>query len=198
MTVKKAKKSSSAAAKTEKESKSSAPVDAQAADEAAWIELFPSGISFGSGVGRPVLVLKDQHGVEVLPVWMHPLDAAVGLAELSTGSGATPHAVTRRVFETLRLRVESCSFVELKGHHQYVLLQFAGHEAVKALKVRADEAMSFCLQAKARFFSTKDFMSRCRDMDQDLAEIEGTLANGGLKPLQAEREMLSKKHPYVM
>jgi hypothetical protein len=31
-----------------------------------------------------------------------------------------------------------------------------------------------------------------------LAEIEGTLANGGLKPLQAEREMLSKKHPYVM
>lgn len=168
-------------------------------DEAqGWVELFPSGISFGNGVGRPVLVLKDKHQVEVLPVWMNPLDAAVGLQELSTGSGATPHSVTRRILEALDVNLESCHFVELIGHHQYVALRFQGSDRLKALKVRADEAMSFCLQGKARFFSTKEFMARCRDMEQNLSELEGTFGKGSLAAIQAEREIVSKKHPYVM
>jgi hypothetical protein len=159
------------------------------------VELFPTGISFGSGVGRPVLVLKDKHQVEVLPVWMHPLDAAVGLSELSTGSGLTPHAVTCRILEQLSASVETCSFVELIGHHQYVVIQIKG---MKPIRVRADEAMSFCLQTKARFFATREFMTRCRDLDQELQGLESDMAAGQLAALQSERENVSKKHPYVM
>ena len=174
-----------------------------------WIELFPHGISVGSDIGRPVLVLKDKNGIEVLPVWMHPLDAGVALAELSNGSGISPHAVTRRVLESLNVRLESCSFVDLVGHHQFVQLALeplkadlqapgTAKPAKKMLRVRADEAMSFCLQARARFFSTRAYMLRCRALDTDLSHLEQNLTSGQAPGLQTEMEISSKKHPYVM
>lgn len=169
------------------------------ANDPNWVELFPQGISVGGTVGRPVLILKDQHGVDVLPVWMNPIDAGVALAELSQGaSGSTPHAVTRRILQALDLKIEACVFVELIGHHQFVLLKFAGHPGLKALRVRADEAMSFSLQARAKFYSTREYMARCRDMDAELTKLENGLAGGTLPGLQAEMEISSKKHPYVI
>ena len=169
------------------------------------IELFPHGISVTTPLGRPVLVLKDKASIEVLPVWMQPLDAGVALAELSHGSGATPHAVTRRLFEALDLKLESCTFVDVVGHHQFVDLVFnkASIEGVQPVvtrleRVRADEAMSFCLQARAHFFSTRAFMARCRDLDVDISKLETNLSNGLLPELKSEMEMSSKKQPYVM
>lgn len=164
------------------------------------VELFPHGISVGSTVGRPVLILKDKAMIEVLPVWMHPLDAGVALAELSQGSGASPHSVTKRVLEMAGLSLTACVFVEIIGHHQFIDLVFSNPQGVETnrLRVRADEAMSFCLQARAKFFSSKDFMLRCRALDADLTSLEHNLNEGQLPGLQAEMENSSKKHPYVM
>lgn len=172
------------------------PVETESLDQ--WVELFPHGISISSSLGRPVLILKDKAGVEVMPVWMQPLDAGVAIAELSHGSGATPHVVTRRLLEALNLKLESCAFVELIGHHQFVNLTFRGEEQVLTLRVRADEAMSFCLQGRARFFSTRGLMARCRSLDMDLSKLEQNLVHGHLPQLTAELEISSKKHPYVM
>lgn len=164
----------------------------------ALVELFPHGITVGSKMGRPILILKDKATIEVLPVWMHPLDAGVALAELSSASSSSPHSVTKRVLEMIGLTLESCVFVDIIGHHQYVNLIFRSATELKNLRVRADEAMSFCLQARARFFSTKEFMLRCRSLDADLTSLEQNLNEGQLPGLQAEMENSSMKHPYVM
>jgi hypothetical protein len=141
-------------------------------------------------------------------VWMNPLDAGVALAELSQGSGSSPHSVTKRVLEMAGLLLEACEFVEIIGHHQFVDLHFkksndqtASSElapTVQKLRVRADEAMSFCLQARARFYGTKELMARCRALDADLSTLEQNLNEGQLPGLKTEMENSSKKHPYVM
>ena len=174
------------------------PVTPVSEDLGQWVEVFPHGISVGSALGRPVLILKDKQGVDVLPVWIQPLDAGVALAELSHSANATPHAVTRRLLEALELKLESCAFVELIGHHQFVNLTFRGGGQTKTLRVRADEAMSFCLQGEARFYSTRSFMARCRSLDADLSKLEQNLVHGQLPQLTAEIEISSKKQPYVM
>lgn len=164
-----------------------------------WVELFPHGISVSSSLGRPVLILKDKHAVEVLPVWMNPLDAGVALAHLSnSGAGNSPHLVTRQVLEMLEHKLEECRFIELKGHHLFVSLIFSCENGQKKVQVRADEAMSFCLQGHARFFSTRELMARCRNLDSDLTQFEQNIAQGQIPGLLAEMEKGSKKHPYVM
>jgi hypothetical protein len=162
------------------------------------IEIFPQGISVSTALSRPVMVFKDKLEIEVLPVWMAPLDAGVALAELSHTSSTTPHAVTRRLMELMDIKLETCSFVEIVGHHQFVELKFNGAGGAKTLRVRADEAMSFCLQGRAKFYSTRDFMARCRSLDSDLQKFETNILEGAVPGLQAEMENSSKKHPYVM
>ena len=176
------------------------------------VELFPHGISVGTSLGRPVLVLKDKKGIDVLPVWMQPLDAGVALAELSHGSGSTPHAVVRRLFEVMNLKMESCVFSEVIGNHQFVDLSFSSPSVgasagvslegstsnIRLTRVRADEAMSFCLQARGKFLATREYMARCRSLDGDLTQLENSLNQGLLPELRTEMEISSKKHPYVM
>ena len=178
--------------------------------DADWIELFPHGITVTSSIGRPVLVLKDQQQSHVLPVWMNPIDAGVALQELANGNGASPHMVVRQLMERLGIKVESCAFVDLIGHHQYVLLTFKASKGIELgiepgielapMRLRAEEAMSFCLQSRAKFFSTQAYMARCRDVDADMEKLESRLATGSaphnLAALEAENS--SKKHPYVM
>ncbi len=166
------------------------------------IELFPHGISVSTALGRPVLILKDKTTVDVLPVWMNPLDAGVALAELSQSTGVTPHSVTRRLLAQLNVKLEKCVFTEIVGHHQFVDLTFETAEASKPgfclTRVRADEAMSFCLQARARFFGTKAYMAQCRSLDVDLSTFENNLVQGQLNDLKTEIENSSKKNPYVI
>lgn len=165
-----------------------------------WIELFPSGIAVETAVGRPVLILKDATGDEVLPVWMEPLDAGVALYEMSKQTGATPHAVARNLLRSLELELATCTFSELNGHQQYVQIGFRGalSEKMEPLRVRASEAMSFCLQAKARFFSTSSYMARCRELDAQLGQLESGIENAASGTHPSELEISSKKHPYVM
>jgi len=177
-------------------------VGASEAPPPEWIEIFPNTMSVSTNLGRPVLIFKDKSEIEVLPVWMHPLDAGLALAELSQGSANSPHAVTRKALQLAELRLERCAFTEIIGHHQFVELTFktTGKTTgdAKTLRVRADEAMSFCLQARARFVATSKFMAQCRSLDEDLARFEQSLVQGHEPELLAELEKSSKKHPYVM
>lgn len=180
----------------------SAPVVPQP-DVQEWIELFPSGIAIASEMGRPILILKDKSGDSVQPVWMHPLDAGVALAGLQDSTGLSPHIASKKILSAVGLKVDTCTFVELVGHHQYVQVQLrpAGEnprESGISFKVRADEVMSFCIQAGARFFSTKDMMTRCLRVNADMGTIEQGFAKGQLSALQNEMEISSKKYPYVM
>lgn len=180
-----------------KKSKSYASKKASLQEE--WIELFPQGISVGTTIGRPVLILKDKSGVEVLPVWMHPVDAGVALAGLSHESlGVSPHSVVHAVLDKLDIEVESCTFVDLVGHHQFVQIVFSGDSRLNGLRMRADEAMSFCLQSKAKFYSTRSYMARCRDMDAELSHLEQNIVHGAQTGHALEIEFGTKKHPYMM
>lgn len=168
-----------------------------------WIELFPNGIAVENSLGRPVLILKDQTGGEVLPVWMSPIDAGIALADMSKTTGITPHIVTGKILEGVGLKAESCTFIDLVGHHQYVQLTFKPLETPAnrppmVIRLRADEAMSFCMSANARFFSTKSYMTRCRAVDSELNSLNTGFADGTLPSLQSEMENGSKKHQYMM
>jgi len=159
------------------------------AKQVSAVELFVFGISLGSVQQRPVLILKDKSNAYNLPVWLNPIDASFAMQEFSHQAYAA-HSILQKLLETFSLRLESCTFVELKGHHQFVRLGFSGNKQLKELVVRADEAMSLCLATGARFYADRDFIARSRETDAALIEIESTL--------QGKPELSHRTHKYVM
>lgn len=155
------------------------------------IKLIPFGVQLSADGLRPLLILKDEKGESTMPVTLNALEAGVALTQSNKNiAPTTPHRVTELLLESLNLKIESCVFIEIKGAYQYVQLKLSGHPTVKFIKVRADEAMSFCLHFNVPLFATKDFMARSRVLTAEQVGVaKGILANP---------EVLNKTHRYVM
>lgn len=197
--------------------KNKLPVVAQvdASPEDPFLPLIPAGIMLMPGTARPVFLLKHEASGETLPVWMHPLDASVGLNELGNGAVGSPHGVARVLLERLGVDRVECYFTERVGHHQYVRIEFLhasnqtpldaeagetfeGEPVLEPIRVRADEVMSFCLANKARFFSTKSFILQCRVLNEELEKLQEGILNGAANQAFPELEIGSKKTGYMM
>lgn len=154
------------------------------------LELEPFGMSAGMDRSRPVMLFREKGGDAVLPVWLSPVDAGIALTQHNVSAFAmSPHDVTMTVLKNLGISVESCRFTEVKGHMQYVEIRFTGSRKIKELKFRADHAISFCLQARAKFYCTREYLEQCREIDADLSIMEKTMT----RPMEARRT----GHPYL-
>lgn len=165
-----------------------------------YVSLLASGIILMPGSARPVFLLKHEDSGDTLPVWMHPLDASVGIHELGQGAIGSPHSVTKILLERLGVTEVNCYFVERIGHHQYVRLEFGTSPdgPTETIRVRADEVMSFCLANKAKFFSTKAFIAQCRVLNEELEKLQEGLLAGTAHQAFPELEIDSKKSGYMM
>ncbi|MBN8541662.1 MAG: hypothetical protein J0L82_14820 [Deltaproteobacteria bacterium] len=172
------------------------------APTAEWMPLIPSGVMVMPGSARPVFLLKHEASGDTLPVWMHPLDASVALQELGQGELGSPHAVTRQILGRLGITHGRCYFVDRVGHHQYALLHLTTAAGLElpggAIRVRADEVISFCLALKVLFFSTKEFIAQCRVLNQELEKLQEGLLTGTAGEAFPDLEIDSKKTGYMM
>lgn len=135
-----------------------------------WIEMFPYGMAVSPGNSRPVMIFKDKSEQKVLPVWLNHLEA--GIAVQQSGGAKTdssPHNLTWKILGPLGVKLEKCFFTEVKGHYQFVRLQFSGSPDLKKLESRADEAISFCLSSDCKFYCQLEFIEKCRVLDGEMA-----------------------------
>jgi bifunctional DNase/RNase len=165
-------------------------LDAQLKPAPANIELEPFGMATGMDRARPVMLFREKGGEAVLPVWLSPVDAGIALTQHNVQAFAmSPHDVTLSLLKTLGIGVASCHFREVKGHQQYVGIKFTGSRKLKEMKFRADHAISFCLQARAKFYCTREYLEQCREIDAEVHIMEKTMG----RPMEARRN----GHPYL-
>ncbi len=154
------------------------------------IELEAFGLTSGMDKDRPVMLFREKGGEAVLPVWLSPLDAGIALTQHNSQTVAmSPHDIPLQALRVLGVQPESVHFVELKGHQQYMELRFNGSRRLKSIKARADHAISFCLQAKVKFYCTRGYLQRCRDVEAEIGRTKTAMNN---RPDSARF-----KHPYL-
>lgn len=154
------------------------------------IELEPFGMTAGMDRQRPVMLFREKGGEATLPVWLSPLDAGIALTQHNVQAFAmSPHDVTLKVLDAMGVFVKSCRFCEVRGHQQYVELKFGGSRKLKPMRFRADHAVSFCLQARVKFYCTREYLETCREVDAALERLQSTLS---MKP-----GVRRNGHPYL-
>lgn len=158
------------------------PVEAKSPDQVIELEAF--GLTTGMDRGRPVMLFREKDGEAVLPVWLSPLDAGIALTQYDRQTSApSPHDFSVQALGLLGVKAENCHFREVKGNHQYVDIEFSGSRKLKTMRIRADHAVSFCLQARVKFFCTRAFINRCRQVDAEIGNL-----HAGLKTRQDARK----------
>ena len=136
------------------------------------IELEPFGVTGGMDKARPVMLFREKGGESVLPVWMSALDAGIALAQHNNQSiASSPHDIALHALTVLNVQPVSCTFTELKGHMQYAEVKFAGSKKLKIIRERADHAVSFCLQSKVKFYCTREYLEKCREVEAEMGQL---------------------------
>lgn len=172
-------------------------LDLNLTSKSEWIEMFPFGVAMGASKTRPVMIFKDKDGGRVLPVWLTHMDAGIAVSQSSisqpvmsrvTGS---PHELSWHVLSILGVKLESCLFKKITGHHQYVELHFKSElnkrlpQKLELLEARADDAISFCLRSGCKFYSTVDFIEKSRVLEGETIHFD------------AEKVMQENQHRYL-
>ncbi len=154
------------------------------------IEIEPLGIAPSLETSRPLVLFREIDGSRVLPVWVSPLDAGITMIQSQGQSKSpSPHDFTKELLKGLNLRLETCTFEEVVGHHQYVRLTLKGSRKLKDLKVRADHVISLCIHAGCRFYTSLDVIRKSQEVDTQLSETAVTL--------KAAPQIVKNPHPYL-
>ena len=154
---------------TEQTSKKKTDLDARL------VELEVYGLVVGPYQGRPLLLMKDKMGGDVLPVGLNELEAQI----LAFGSDRQdgPFGISFSLQKRLGLKVSKTLFTEVRGQRQVVNVYFGSEKNSKTETViegYAESCMSFCLGSRAPVYASQKFIDQCRRTPLDFHLAEST------------------------
>nr|HPI40958.1 hypothetical protein [Pseudobdellovibrionaceae bacterium] len=88
---------------------------------------------------------------------------------------ASPHRFTFMLLEQLRITIERCVFVEIKGQHQYVRIEMKAPQEISSLKLRADEAMSLCLYLNVPIYASRSYIEKSKVLSAEIDQSANSL-----------------------
>lgn len=157
------------------------------------IELKVFGLAASLEPHRPVLLFRSDCGLHTVGVPLSPLEAGISVTQsMRGGSGSSPHGLSLKVLQKMNVRPLRCFFKEVRGHFLYVDVEFETADKKMRVESRADEAISFCLKGGARFYSSAELITACKDLEKFHLNQEHDLK------VMNVFDKTKNKHPYLM
>ena len=141
------------------------------------IEMSIKGLMVDPVTNMPIVILRDQQGQKVLPIWVGMFEAnaiALQIENISTPRPMT-HDLLRNVIEDLKATVLKIVVCDLQENTFYALIYLSlGGETV-AIDARPSDAIALALRTRAPIFveeavienaKTVDFSSEKHDADR--------------------------------
>lgn len=131
------------------------------------IEMSIKGLMVDPVTNMPIVVLRDQGGDRVLPIWVGVFEAnaiALQIENIATPRPMT-HDLLRNIIGDLNARVDRVVVSDLKDNTFYALIYLtAGGETV-AVDARPSDALALALRTQAPIFVEDHVIDHARGLD---------------------------------
>lgn len=127
-----------------------------------WLELKVHGVVRDENTDTQIVILRDDQGGEVLPLW-------VGLAEgnairLAQETIVTPRPMTHDLIKSLadhlNIQLQRVAITDVKNTTYYATLYLISKGVTRTLDVRPSDAIALALRVKCPIYVTQDVLSR--------------------------------------
>ena len=118
------------------------------------IEMTIKGLILDPVTNDPIIILRDQDGQRVLPIWVGPAEAnAIGLQiENVLPQRPLTHDLLRDVIQALDGSVEKVVVCDLKENTFYALIHLLVRGEPVSIDARPSDAIALALRARAPIF----------------------------------------------
>ena len=118
------------------------------------IEMSIKGLMVDPLTNMPIVILRDQDGQRVLPIWVGIFEAnaiALQMENIPTPRPMT-HDLLRNVIQDLRATVEKIVVCDLQENTFYALIDLTVNGDTVAIDARPSDAIALALRARAPIF----------------------------------------------
>ena len=118
------------------------------------IEMTIKGLVIDPITNMPIVILRDQEGQKVLPIWVGIFEAnaiALQIENISTPRPMT-HDLLRNVINDLKADVDRIVVCDLQDNTFYALIHLRVNGEVVAVDARPSDAIALALRVRAPIF----------------------------------------------
>jgi bifunctional DNase/RNase len=150
---------------------------------AATIEVRVAHLGLDRTTNTPVVILQEQGGERVLPIWIGPAEASAIAMELAGMKFARPltHDLLKQVIVGLGADLRKVIITQVKDNTYYAELHIYRGDAVINIDARPSDSIAVALRLKAPIFTSDELLEKTTI---DTSEL--TTTETGPQPLDAD------------
>jgi bifunctional DNase/RNase len=139
------------------------------------IEMTVKGLTIDPITNMPVIVLRDEQGQRVLPIWVGLPEAnaiALQIENVQTPRPMT-HDLLKNVIADLNAQVERIVVCELKENTFYAMIYLQmGGGRITAIDARPSDAIALALRAQAKIFVEHTVIESARSVESSKDNVD--------------------------
>ena len=131
------------------------------------IEMTIKGLMVDPITNMPIIILRDQDGQKVLPIWVGIFEAnaiALQIENIPTPRPMT-HDLLRNVIQDLRASVEKVVVCDLQENTFYALIYLGLNGDTVAIDARPSDAIALALRTRAPIFVEDTVIDNAKSVD---------------------------------
>jgi len=120
------------------------------------------GLTFDPYSNTFVVILKDEHNVDMLPIWVGKSEASAISFALEGVAAPRPmtHDLMKSVLDAADAKVISVVVADLKDNTYYAKVHLMGEDSEYSVDARPSDAIALALRADAPIFAKEDVIRR--------------------------------------
>src|SRR5919201_2228593 len=131
------------------------------------IEMTIKGLMVDPITNMPIIILRDQEGQRVLPIWVGVFEAnaiALQIENVQTPRPMT-HDLLKNVIDDLRARVDRIVVCELKENTFYALIHMTANGRSLEIDARPSDAIALALRTRSPIFVEEAVIQSARSVE---------------------------------
>jgi uncharacterized protein len=131
------------------------------------IEMTIKGLMIDPITSTPIIILRDQEGQRVLPIWVGAYEAnaiALQIENITTPRPMT-HDLLRNVIHDLKAEIRKIVVSDLKENTFYALIHLDVQGEALAIDARPSDAIALALRARAPIFVEDRVIDHAKTVD---------------------------------
>ena len=138
------------------------------------IEMTIKGLMIDPITNMPIIVLRDDDGQRVLPIWVGVFEAnaiALQIENVQTPRPMT-HDLLKTVIDDLQGRVERVVVCELKENTFYARIYIHAAQGLRVIDARPSDAIALALRTRAKIFVDDSVIQSARSVEMDRESMD--------------------------
>lgn len=146
-----------------------------------YLQMNVSGIALDPFTNSPIVILKNEDGEKVLPIWIGYMEASSIAMELEKTPRSRPvtHDLLKNILDSVNYSLTRIEVTDLKDNTFYAVIYLTNDEKEIVLDSRPSDAIAIAIRTGAPIFVNEKVIESAQkiEIDEDREKLNDLLEN---------------------